>query len=470
MARSSSTILICDDDQPTAELYASILEAAGWENLMVRTDPREVMPLLAEHEVTVILLDLYMPEITGKELLEQISAEYPEIPVLILTLEDNVDTAVECMKIGAFDFMSKPVDPNKLATSVGLAEQMRGLRTQVEILSRRKHSVSLKQPAIFESIITASDVMYRLFEYVEAIAPSPTAALITGESGTGKELFARAVHDSSGRAGRFIAVNVSGLDDTMFSDTLFGHVRGAYTGAETVRRGLIEQAAEGTLFLDEIGDLPMSSQVKLLRLLQEQEYYPLGSDTPMSSSARIVAATNTDLVEKQNDGSFRKDLYYRLMTHRIHLPALRERPDDIPVLLDHFLRQSAHTLSKEPPQVAASLYRELQRYSFPGNVRELQSLIMDAVSRTADGPLAMESIREYLDQHHGPGQHESTDERFSFVGPFPTLKEVESYFVALALDRAGGSQTAAAQMLGVSQSTLSRRLAADRESATHTPT
>lgn len=463
MGTRTNTILICDDDQPTAELYATILEAAGWNNAIVLTDPREVMPSLAADDIGVIVLDLYMPEITGKELLEQISAEYPAIPVIILTLEDNVDVAVDCMRIGAFDFMTKPVDPNKLANSVALAEQMRGLKTQVEILSRRRRPVSLRNPDAFAKIITNSDAMYRLFEYVEAIAPSPTAALITGESGTGKELIARAIHDASGRVGRFIAVNVSGLDDTMFSDTLFGHMRGAYTGADSVRRGLIESAADGTLFLDEIGDLPTGSQVKLLRLLQEREYYPLGADSPNASTARIVAATNTDLAELQQTGAFRKDLYYRLMTHHLHLPALRDRPEDVRVLVNHFVNESAATLVKQAPAVPETVLRTLSQYDFPGNVRELQSLVMDAVSRTASGqPLAADGLADYLSSRQPDRESAVDTELFPLSGELPTLKEVEDRLIRLALQRADGNQTVAARMLGVSQSTLSRRMAAAR--------
>lgn len=462
MRRQTTTILVCDDDEPTAELYGSILGEAGWENVLVRTDPRSIMPLLRETEVGVILLDLNMPVISGRELLEQIGAEFPAIAVIVLTQEDSVDVAVECMKVGAFDFMSKPVDPNKLINAVGLAQQMRGLKQQVEILSARRGEVSLQQPEAFARIVTKSAAMYRLFEYVEAIAPSPNAALITGDSGTGKELIARAIHETSGRTGRFLAVNVSGLDDTMFSDTLFGHLKGAYTGADGVRAGMIEQAADGTLFLDEIGDLPMSSQVKLLRLLQEQEYYPLGADVPVASSARIVTATNTELDERRKSGEFRKDLYYRLMTHHIHLPPLRERSEDIPLLIAHFAAASASELGREAPEVPPEFYAALRGYSFPGNVRELQALVADAVSRSTEGELSPESVQTYIERQRDGGESDVGRARISYSGPFPTLKETEEYLISIALERSGGNQTAAAAMLGVSQSTLSRRLAGER--------
>ncbi|MCK4515426.1 MAG: sigma-54-dependent Fis family transcriptional regulator, partial [Spirochaetaceae bacterium] len=379
MRSGTETILIVDDDDVIVELYSTILEAAGWADRLLCNDSREVMELIRQNAVSAILLDLSMPNISGQELLGQIVRESPEIPVIILTVEDKIDVAVECMKIGAFDFMTKPIDKNRLANSIAHAVRVHELQDEVHVLSRRHGMADLDNPAVFEQIVTGSDVMFTMFAYVEAIARSPKALLITGESGTGKELVARAVHDSSGRSGQFVAVNVSGLDDTVFSDTLFGHRRGAFTGADNIRKGLIEQAADGTLFLDEIGDLDNAAQVKLLRLLQEGEYYALGSDSPGRSSARIIAATNADLQQRQMDGSFRRDLYYRLMAHHVRIPPLRERMEDLPLLLDHFIAESAQLLSRPIPSTPARLVDVLASYSFPGNVRELQSLVHDVV-------------------------------------------------------------------------------------------
>lgn len=292
-------ILVVDDDYVTLEKYRVVLDAHDLSDYIICEDSRDVAGILAENVVGVVLLDLNMPYIRGEDLLEDIAQSYPDIPVIVLTGADDVETAVNCMKIGAFDYMTKPVDPNRLVNAVNHALRIRNLQREVQVLSSSEAEMQIEQPEAFEGIITASPSMRKLFRYAEAVAQSPMAVLITGESGTGKELMAQAVHRLSGRDGAFVPVNVSGLDDTMFSDTLFGHVKGAFTGAQGERAGLIERAADGTLFLDEIGDLEQGAQIKLLRLLQEQEYYPLGADRPRRSRARIVAATNADLAARQ---------------------------------------------------------------------------------------------------------------------------------------------------------------------------
>jgi DNA-binding NtrC family response regulator len=458
VATSTEPILIVDDDELIAEAYSVILEEAGWLNRVIITDPREVMEFIRTHRIAAILLDLLMPHIGGQELLEQITAERPEVPVLILTLEDSVDVAVDCMRIGAFDFMTKPIDENRLVNSVMHAVRVHALHDEVRVLSSRAHEVELQHPEIFAPIVTTSSSMRQLFAYIETIAESPRAVVVTGESGTGKELVARAIHEASGRDGMFVPVNVAGLDDTVFSDTIFGHRRGAFTGADTVRKGLVEQAAGGTLFLDEIGDLDNGAQVKLLRLLQEDEYYPLGADRPERSSARVVAATNADLRERQERGLFRRDLYYRLMGHHIEIPPLRERPEDIPVLLAHFLEESYRALGREPRPVPRGAERAFEGYSFPGNVRELQAIVFDVVSRSMGRDLTASDFAAHplLAKQQASRRTESS---FTYTGPIPTLAEVESFLIREALDKAQGNQTAAAKMLGVSQSTLSRRLA-----------
>jgi len=458
-----SRILIVDDDPVTTELFKTILEAHDRKNVLVCGDSREVMGILAKQSVSVLLLDLNMPHISGQELLPQITSEHPEIPVIILTSEDNVDTAVECMKFGAFDFMAKPIDRNRLVNAVSHAVKIRELQDEVYILSTPGEVVDLQDPDAFGEIITVSPNMRKIFRYLEAAARSPKAVLVTGESGTGKELVARVVHRLSGKTGDFVPVNVSGLDDTIFSDTLFGHTRGAFTGAESQRAGLIEKASGGTLFLDEIGDLQIGAQVKLLRLLQEGEYYPLGSDRAHRSGARIVAATNADLHQKQKDGTFRKDLYYRLMAHHAQIPPLRERREDIPPLAQHFLTESAAALGRPKPGLPRELIVLLSNYAFPGNVRELQSVIYDAVSRNEGGTLSVAHIRDYLrrqQEHNGAMPQGTTADgrNISYAEPFPSLKEVEDFFISEALHRAEGNQSLAASMLGVSQSTLSRRL------------
>jgi DNA-binding NtrC family response regulator len=315
--------------------------------------------------------------------------------------------------------------------------------------------------------------MHGVFRYVEAIAATPLPVLVTGETGVGKELIARAIHSLSGRMGAFVPVNVAGLDDTLFSDALFGHKRGGFTGADRDRSGLIEQAAGGTLFLDEIGDLAAASQVKLLRLLQEGRYYPIGSDLQKASDARVVVATNRDLAAMQEKGEFRRDLYYRLRSHHVHLPPLRRRKEDLPLLVDHFLGKAALLLGRSRPTPPKELVGLLDAYAFPGNVRELEGMIYDAVSRHRSGVLSLESFREKIGPEAvaafgggagpkaGPGGPAADDGRplpIAFGEALPTLPDAERLLIDEALRRAGGNQTTAAKLLGLSRRALNTRL------------
>jgi DNA-binding NtrC family response regulator len=280
----------------------------------------------------------------------------------------------------------------------------------------------------------------------------------------GKELVASAIHTVSGRQGDFIAVNVAGLDENVFADTLFGHRKGAFTGADQARTGLVEQASGGTLFLDEIGDMSPASQVKLLRFLQEGEFFPLGSDVAKRSDARIVVATNQDIETLQESGSFRKDLYYRLRIHHIHIPPLRDRREDLPILLDHFLGKAATTLGKKKPTPPRELTTLLGVYHFPGNVRELESLIFDAVSKHKSGKLSTEVFKTYISQKHPASTEDSKQvvaeetALITFAERLPTLKQSEQVLISEALKRSDGNQAIAAMHLGISRQALNNRL------------
>jgi DNA-binding NtrC family response regulator len=305
--------------------------------------------------------------------------------------------------------------------------------------------------------------MLAVFRYAEAIAPTSLPVLVTGETGVGKELLARAVHTLSGRTGPFVAVNVAGLDDTLFSDTLFGHRRGAFTGATDDRPGMIRRAARGTLFLDEIGDLGGDSQIKLLRLLQEREYHPLGEDAPHTSDARLVFATNRDLEKLAAEGRFRKDLYYRLRSHRIHLPPLRERPADLPLLVDHLLASAAEAIGRRPPRASRELYAWCMRRSFPGNIRELEGLLADAVLRHPNGELTPGDLASASGDDAGVARPADRGDApppdlFAQVLRLPTIAEAEELLIREALRRADGNQTLAARMLDMSRTTLNKRL------------
>ncbi|MEI6208978.1 MAG: sigma 54-interacting transcriptional regulator [Desulfuromonadales bacterium] len=314
---------------------------------------------------------------------------------------------------------------------------------------------------ICSPIVTQDRKMQTIFRYIEAIAPTSQTVMITGETGTGKELIARALHDVSGRSGDFVSVNIAGLDDFMFSDTLFGHSRGAFTGADRERKGMIETAAGGTLLLDEIGDLNNASQVKLLRLLQEDEYYSLGSDRKMSSTARILVATNSSLEKMITCGSFRTDLYYRLCSHHIHLPALCERRNDIPLLVEYFAIRAAKELGRPIPKISQDTLDMLLLRDFPGNVRQLKGMVINAVAISKPGTLFFPRSNQ-SDSTYVPLPSEADFSTLSRpCGRMPTLGEAENYLIREALRVSDGNRRAAALLLGISRQALNKRLQRD---------
>lgn len=456
------------DDEPSLLRSASIsLRTAGIKQVLTLEDSRQVLPQLAEIELGVLVLDLTMPHLSGQALLARIVADYPDIPVIIMTATDNVFTAVDCMKMGAFDYLIKPVERDHLVASVTRALEVRVLRNEVLSLKEIFLSDALKYPAAFAGIITQNPAMRAAFRYTELISKSEQPVLITGETGTGKELIAKAVHTLSKPNAEFVAVDVAGLDDDVFTDTLFGHTKGAFTGAERSRQGLIATAAGGTLFLDEIGDLKESSQVKLLRLLQQRNYYPLGSDQPRTSTARIVVATNQDIAQRMKEGRFRKDLFYRLRGHHIHIPPLRERREDLSLLLNHFLENSAKSLGKPVPTVPTALYDLLKSYAFPGNVRELEAMVHDAVTRHQGNVLSLGSFREAMDFEQSEFDMERESKAFEleklFPDQLPTLKEIEQCLLDEALRRADGNPVIAASIVGLTHQGLNKRLVRSRK-------
>lgn len=461
-ATPAHPILLVDDEQSWLRSLALILErTAGLSNLRLCHDSREVLGLLAAQEFSLILLDLTMPHIGGETLLEQIGQEYPGLPVIILSGMNQVETAVRCVKLGAFDYFVKTVEEDRLTAGVNRALRIRELERENDLLQRQVLGAPLAHPEAFAALVTCDAKMRALFRYLEAVAPSSQPVLITGESGTGKELVARALHSLSRPAGPLVAVNAAGLDDTVFADTLFGHTKGAFTGADQARAGMLAEAAGGTLFLDEIGDLSLVSQIKLLRLVQEGEYFPIGSDRPKKSTARIVVATNHDLAALQSAGTFRKDLYFRLRSHQLHIPPLRERRDDIPLLLEHFLTQAATEFGKPKPTPPPELSVLLASYHFPGNVRELQGMVYDAVSLHQSRKLSMDAFKRAMGFSGLPSPSAplaGSAPLLNFGERLPTMNEALELLIEEALRRAAGNQTLAASFLGISRPALSKRL------------
>lgn len=465
----SHPVLLVDDEEQFLASASFALRAEGISNLVLCQDSRKVLDLLSGGKYSLAVLDLIMPHVSGKDLLAAITEGWPQVPVVVITALNEVETAVECMKAGATDYLVKPVDATRLVTTVRRALEFGEVRVENDLLKQYLLSDKLEHPEAFREILTASGAMRSIFQYVEAIARTSLPVLITGETGVGKELIARALHRLSGRPGEFVAVNVAGVDDNLFSDTLFGHRRGAFTGADRDRKGLIEQAQNGTLFLDEIGDLRPESQVKLLRLLAEGKYYPLGADMPKLSDARVVVATHRNLRALQQTGSFRKDLFYRLQAHHVHLPPLRERPEDLPILAAYFLESAARALGKKTPTAPRELFPLLGSYSFPGNVRELEAMIFDAVSRHKGGTLSLEPFKDRIglkgsdaeregDSSESAGSSEDDQHVMTFPPKLPTLRQAERALIREALRRSQGNQTLAASLLGMSRRALNNRL------------
>lgn len=454
---SDLRIMLVDDEPQILKSFSVMLRSYGLKNIITVEDSRKVLPVLEANAVEAIVLDLSMPHLSGKDLLAEIGSAYPSVPVIIMTAMNEIETAVECMKGGAFDYLVKPVEKSRFETSIMRALEFKALRNEISSLKRHLLKGELENEQAFESIITMDRKMRALFQYVEVIAATKQPVLITGETGAGKELFAKAVHEISGREGEFVAVNVAGLDDTMFSDTLFGHKKGAYTGADEAREGLIARAAGGTLFLDEIGDTNESSQVKLLRLLQEQKYYQLGSDVPKKSDVRVVVATNQDLQKLIAEGRFRKDLYYRLRAHQVTIPPLRERQGDIPLLLNHFIEEASAAMRKKKPTPPPELSVLMSTYHFPGNVRELQAMVYDAVARHRSGVLSMDSFKDIMGQERS-APYAGEDAAPYEAGRFPTLKEAEDGLISKALELSNGNQGIAASLLGITRQALNKRL------------
>ncbi|BDV44572.1 sigma-54-dependent Fis family transcriptional regulator [Geotalea uraniireducens] len=466
----AAPILLVDDELPwLRSLSLTLREATGVNNIIKCSDSREVLGILQRTEVSLILLDLTMPHFSGQDLLPMITRDYPDTPVIVLSGLNQVDTAVRCMQLGAVDYYVKTVERERLVTGIQRAFSMKELRDENQRLKARFLEDHLEFPDAFYKIKSRSQKMRAVLQYCEAVAQSSEPILITGESGVGKELIARAIRCIRCPDGPWVAVNVAGLDDNVFSDTLFGHTRGAFTGADRERRGMIEEAAGGTLFLDEIGDLSHASQVKLLRLLQEGEFFPLGADQPRRLKAKLLFATNHELAAKKESGAFRKDLYYRLSAHQVRIPPLRERFEDLPLLIDHFLQEAADSFGKKKPTAPKELATLLSTYAFPGNVRELRAMIYNAVSLHKSHVLSLDSFKAAIgycgDDGPGPSpvvaEPAATGEppaRLTFPQRLPRLEETANLVVKEALRRSRGNQTLAATMLGITRQALAKRL------------
>jgi len=448
----ANPILLVDDEPSWLHSLSFTLEYSGnFTSLLTCADSRDVIGTLRCQPVSLVLLDLVMPHIAGEDLLVQIVQEYPELPVIVLSGLNQLETAVRCMKLGAFDYYVKTTEPDRLLAGIQRALEIRALQRENRELSTRLLRRELQHPEAFAAFATRSPKLEAVFSYLEAIAGSSEPVLISGEAGSGKALAVRALHALGCPAGPSQAVAAAELDERAFAPRLLG---------DAGQAGLLELAQGGMLHIEAIDELPIPSQARLVQLLQQGEYLPAGSRTPRRLDVRLVATTSCDLATMVNECRFRKDLFYRLSTHQVQLPPLRERLEDLPLLVESFVAEQCAALKRRKPALPRNLMPLLASYPFPGNVRELRELIADVVGRSPVGRLSLEAFRHYVAR---PGAVPADAPRDAnplllVPGRLPTLAEARDLVIAEALRRANGNQSIAARLLGISQPALSIHL------------
>ena len=449
MNTETGKILVVDDDADMRGLLSDVLESDGYR-VGTAESGEKALQALAEEQYDLVLTDLRMKGMLGTALLSEIKHRYPDTGVILMTAFGTVETAIEAMKGGAMDYLIKPVKTDDVLRTAGRAAREVQLRREVTHLRREVY-----KEYSFHQILGKSRPMQEVFELIRRVADSPSNLLITGESGTGKELVAKAIHYNSDRRDRpFVAVNSAAIPEQLLESELFGHMRGAFTDAKADRPGLFEEAQKGTLFLDEISELPLMLQAKLLRAIQEREIRRVGSTKSIPVDVRIIAATNLNLADEVKAKHFREDLYYRLNVIEIRLPPLRDRRDDIPLLVEYFLHKCAKASRKPLQGVSESSLALLIDYSWPGNVRELENIIERAVTLARGEKIMPEDLPATVQGSRG--DRRVLDDAAERTLP---LQEVEWEYIKKILEKTGGNKYQAAQALGIDRKTLYRKLA-----------
>jgi two-component system response regulator PilR (NtrC family) len=460
-------ILVTDDDQSLREFLEILLQKEGYDVALAASGDEALTILRDRDDVSVVLSDIRMPGMDGVTLLREVKKARPRTPVILITAFGSMDSAVSAMKEGALDYITKPFRIDEIrkvirqAVSSGAGSGGAGAGTALPERTGKA--------ARCDRMLAASPAMLKIFELIPRIASSPSSVLITGESGTGKELVARAIHNLGIRAGMpFVVVNASGIPENLLESELFGHEKGAFTGALAARRGLFTQADKGTIFLDEIGELSMALQAKLLRVVQEKTFTPLGGERETRADVRIISATNRDLEEEVMARRFREDLYFRLNVIHIHMPPLRERPEDIPILVQYFLDKYSREQGKEVQGISSYAMEALTGYHFPGNVRELENIIERGVTLAATNLILPESLSISRFKEGGKKDHDAKGPDLLPIDPdIPDegldmeafLSEIERRLLLKALKRANGVKTEAAALLGMNFRSFRYRLA-----------
>jgi two-component system, NtrC family, response regulator HydG len=444
-------VLVVDDDEPHAAAVAESLERVGYE-CVVATSGAEGLKLIEEQVFDIIITDLIMDGVGGLEVLAKAKREIPDAEVVILTGHSTIKTAVTAIQAGASTYLTKPLDINELRTVADKASQSQRLqRSNIELQK------ALNEKFGFEGVIGNSQAMHSVVAKLRQIAPTSASVLITGESGTGKELVAKALHVNGPRRNKpFVPLNCAELSENILESELFGHVKGAFTGADRDRIGRFQYANGGTLFLDEIGDIPMPIQIKLLRVLETGEIVRVGTNDPIKVNVRLISATNCDLAGAIAEGKFRQDLYHRLKVVSIKLPPLRERRDDIPLLIEHFLKEFSASHGKQVAAITPAVRKVLMSHSWPGNVRELKNTIESMVVIDIDGRLDLDDLTEDLQSVTSGGTSTGAAGFDSLTGK--SLEEIEKHYIAETLKLSNGNREEAARLLGIGERTLYRKL------------
>lgn len=446
-------ILIIDDEQNMRHMLKSLLNKEGFD-VDTAADGEEGLSAIRGHIYNYILCDIKMPKMDGLTFLGKAQGRLDHTTVIMMSAYGNIDTALQAMKAGAYDFITKPFKTDEVLLTLKKAREREELRRENEILREQVQHLENKEG--FGKLVTGSDKMQPLVALAEKVAPYNTTVLITGESGTGKELLARGIHDKSNRDDKpFIAVNCGGIPETLIESEFFGYIKGAFTGADTDRNGLFVDADGGTLFLDEIGELPLALQVKLLRVLQENEIRPVGGGKTRKIDIRLIAATAKNLKEEVAKGLFRDDLFFRLNVVHLDIPPLRDRKDDIPILCNHFLQKLSTKVDHSIQTIAPATLSLLMQYNWPGNVRELENVIEHAIIFADKNILLPENLPEnFGSQNKG----RRLDDLFQGFSLKTAQKSMEKSLISRALESTGGNKSSAAKLLEISYPSLLNKI------------
>ena len=457
ISTTKGRVLLIEDDDQLATLLARVLRTEAYQVDILESG--ESMPGAAKlGTYDVVLTDVHLAgKITGHEILKKVRESNPTMPVILMTAYADIEGAMSAVSQGAYDYLAKPIEPNELKRMLSEAIGRRRLSE-----SKKPQADARETQAVDAQIVGSAPAMIEVYKTVAQVAPTTASVLIVGESGTGKELVARAIHAKSPRANKpFVAVNCAALPESILESELFGHEKGAFTGAVGVKRGLFEEANGGTLFLDEVGDISPKMQVQLLRVLQEGEIRRVGAQETIKVDARVVAATNRDLKQDVADGRFREDLYFRLQVVTVRVPPLRERKQDIKLLVHHFLAKHAERLKRPVPRVAGDTLEALEVYAFPGNVRELSHIVERAMLLAREGAITTADLPKEI----GPTNGKPAGGMSGLADDWPTLATLDRRYIDRVLARTGGNKTRAAEVLGIDRRTLNRMFARERAAA-----